>query len=277
MALPAPITLTLNGAALGKALTAKFNSVKRTTDRYHDYIANKACGYIALRAAQNMPRVKPWAIDQELEVSAHGITATGNLSRAKKPRRVSIGSHPSSLASRIILASFYSTSKYNLRTGRVYARAKPDTTGAPAFWQWISDTAARMVKTRHSAAGFFASVAKAVNVGFGAALGKIPGITGNSGTPLGPSLGGIPLDANTTSKMLARGLARVTPATTGSGIARFSVATTEPDTKGRQAEALKTIAQPVWQGAVDAETSSIMAEIQRRYAGAFETAGLKVS
>lgn len=274
------VNLTLNTGALGTALVAKFRSVRRSTGGYNDYIANKACGMIALRVSGKpgepglMPRVGLWAIDQELEVSAHGITNTGRLSKAKRPRRVSIGSHPSSLASRIVLASFYKDSPYNIRTGQVYFRNKPATKGSDAFWEWISATAARMVKTRHSAAGFFASVAKAVNVGFGFALGKIGG---NSGGPLGPSLGGVPIDINTTSKMLSRGLARVTPASGGNGRARFSVATTEPDTKGRGGEALKTIAQPVWQRAVDAETASILAEIRTRYGAAFAEAGIKVS
>lgn len=267
-----PITLRLKGQDLGRVMAAKLSMAKRQTGELQDYLANKACNYISLRAWQTMPKVSPYAIDQELEVSSHGITAKGKLSKAKKPRKISIGSHPSSLASRIVLASFYGDSKFNITTGQVFKRDKPNTHGQDEFWQWIAATVARMTKARHSSAGFFAVVARAVNVGFGIALGRF--------RPAGPgdpriSAGG--QNVNQVSTLLARGLAQVYPATGGTGVARFTVATTEPDTKGRKGAALEKIVRPVWQKAIDDEVESIRKEIKLRYRAAMEASGFKMN
>jgi len=259
------VSMRLRGDALAQAL----RKAAATTSKTQDFAANRACNAISYKAYLAMPRVSPASIPQELEVSVQGVTKTGRLSRAKKPRRHHVGSHPSSLASRIILASFYAGSRFNETTGQVWKREKPDTHGTAAFWEWIAGAAERMTMARRSSTGFFAACARAVNVGFGMATGrffsKIP-------APVIPSGA---MDVNKTSTLLSKGLAHVEPATGGSGLARFSVAATEPDTKGEN-HALERIAGRVWQNAVDQETAAISQHTAEFYKEALARGGLKV-
>jgi len=264
------VSLKLRSGQLALALRATAANSRRLPS----YLANRACNAISYRAWQKMPKVDPASIIQELEVSRQGVTATGRLSRAKRPRRVAIGSHPSSLASRIVLASFYGHSPFNIKTGQVFARMKPDTHGSAEFWGWIAGVAARMTKARLSSAGFFAACARAVNVGFGMALGRFsPRYAPRSGALAAVQQPGT--DVNKASKLLAKGLAQVYPADGESGLARFSIAGTEPDTKGNQG-ALERVAGVVWQEAVDAEAQAIREHIAETYKGALRETGFKV-
>ena len=264
------VVMRLNAGGLSLAL-------KRARDaggKLPSYLANKACHYIADRAARDMPRVLPATMDRELEVQVKGVTAKGNLSRAKKPRLISVVAHENSLASRIILASFYGNSPFNIRTGQVFRRMKPDTHGSAAFWQWVTDKASQMTKARHSSGGFFAACAKAVNVGFAMALGRMAPAGVRNQIVAGPQQPGF--DINKSSKLLNKGLAQVFPATGESGLARFTVATTEPDTKGSPGGALERRIAPVWQRAVEAETQSILKHAQETYANQLRRAGFVV-
>ena len=256
------VSMRLKGDGLALAL----RKAMATTSKTPDFCANRACNAISYRAWINMPSVNPSSIAQELEVSSHGVTKKGRLSKAKKPPRRHIGSSPNSFASWIVLASFYPGSRFNELTGNVFKREKPDTHGSAEFWQWMSGSVSRMVNARRSSAGFYAACARAVNVGFGMVLGRFKG--GKS--PVIPSSG---MDVNKASTLLSRGSAKVTPATGGSGLAKFSVASTESDAKGGRKD-LERVAGQVWQKAVDNEALSIMQHIADDYKEALREAGI---
>ncbi len=193
---------------------------------------------------------------------------------AKKPRNKRVFEHPESMASKIILASFYKNSPFNIRTGNVFQRMKPGTHGQAEFWAWVEAAMSRMVLARHSSSGFFAACAKAVNIGFYMISSKFGGLKlpGDEGAQ---EPGG--RDINKISKLLNKGLAQITPAANGSGRAGFSVATTEPDTKGKPGNAIYRVAQPVWQAAVDEEAKFQYSKVSAAYKKALEEAGLVVT
>ena len=235
-----------------------------------------------------MPVASIGNIDRELEVGSSGVTKTGNLSRAKNPRwrKISMvppsvagifvnsedklwsGFYQASLAIRITLARFYGRSRYNVTTGQVWALQKPSTRGQAAFWQWVYDATERMVKSRHRSIAFYKACAKAVNVGFGAVLGRFG--QQESGMLL---IGGAE-DSNMAIRLLSRGLAKVEPSRNGAGHAKFSVLDTEPDTKGRAGADFAKRALPVWTRAVESETASINIEVNKRLIEAFTKNGI---
>ncbi len=260
------VNMKLDNAGINAALL----KLSQNTKRLPDDLANYACNAISYKAWQRMPKVDPWAVNQELEVQTSGVTKTGKLSKAKKPKLIAVESHSSSLGQRIVLASLHPNSRYNLKTGGVFMRSRPSTSGSAAFWAWVAQATARMVKARRSSTGFFKACARAVNVGFGIALGKV------EGTILAPQGRGLGSDINKVTKLLSKGLAKVTPAQNGNGRAMFAVSATEPDTKGGQG-ALERIAQPVWQQAIDDEAKHIEQRVSAAYHRQIERAGIKVS
>ncbi len=253
-----------------------------------DVLANSACRGIAFKAADVMnetARVAPSTVDSELNASVASllvkIKSGKRWSRNKKNRArffgpVGKGAHPDvPLAALIINASVRSDSNYNLRTGNVYQRAMSPFKGKSraAGAQAMLEAMRRMTAARRSATGFFWACARAVNVGFGIALGKINGARWVPNED-NPNAGG---DINKISKLLSKGLAQITPAQNGSGRAGFSVATTEPDTKGTPGHALERIAQPIWQAAVDDEARFQESKVRAAYVNAIEDAGITVS
>lgn len=288
--MPLPqVRLQLKSKDLSGALQAKLLTARKQSAYLPDYLANKACQYISLRAAQTMPKASIAKIDSSLEVMRMGVTKGGKPSKAKNPRRVLIFGNPiagnfisptgrmggdpyslNPLASKIVLASMYPESKFNKLTGQVWRRNKPNTHGSADFWKWVFDSMSRMVKARHSSIAFFAACAKAVNYGFGLAVGRIRGSL--------PAVEGQESLSNVgrLSKLLSRDLARVEPSKGGIGRAKFSVAATEADTKGSvEPKGIVKVAQPVWQRAVNAEVASIRKEIELRYRQSLMTAGIK--
>jgi hypothetical protein len=268
------ISLRLKSAGLGLQLQRKFRSVARQTPAYADHIVNKACNSISFRAAQTMPVTSLAKIDSELGVITQGVTKKGRPSFAKKPKWVKMSFPPQgdadtdrskpnwNFAVRITLARFYASSRYNVRTGQVWKLQKPPMRGQMAFWEWVYNTAERMVKARHKSIAFYKACAEAVNKGFGAVLGKVPVASG--------------VGVHQSVTLLARGLAKVEPSRNGQGRAKFSVSDTEPDTKGRAGADFARRALPVWQKAVDAETSSIKTEVEKRLAENLRANGLLV-
>lgn len=271
MANSVQISLRLKSNELRLAIEA----LRVRTGKMPDKMANQACGAIAYKAWQNMPKVEIQTIDKQLGVERIGVTAKGNLSKAKKPRYFKSRWNPDPMASGklqlrqglapaallIILASFYPDSEFNRRTGQVWKRDKPNTKGMAEFYEWLQNTANRMVSARHSSTGFFKACARAINIGFGMALGKVRRVPGD--------------DVNKTSKLLAKGLAEVYPAKNNSGRARFTVAATEPDTKGNQG-ALERVAGRVWQRAVDSEAEFIRLQVIEEYKKEIRQAGFVV-
>ena len=262
------VNMRLKGEGLGVSLKA----LQAKTGRLPSYLANKACYNIGRKAARAMKRVEPSVMDSELEVSAHGITKLGRLSKAKKPRKVSIGSGQNSFASWIVLASFYKDSKFNITTGQIFARGKPDTHGSAAFWAWMSETVARMVKARHSSAGFYRLCAQAIELVF-LGVTKNPPVNVprwlDQGDPFEPGGG------NVTSKIGK--VAGGAPATGVRDTARatFWVAATESDTKGGRM-GLEKVAQPVWQKAVDETAAENIAFAGEVYRVAIRETGIPV-
>lgn len=260
-------------------LQAVLRAAARNYKGMPSYLANSTCQGISYKAMKAMPVVRADAIRRELEVERVGLTAKGNISKAKKPRVVHVTANPfgNSLGSRIILASFYPNSRFNRTTGGVFMRRKPDTKGQAAFLEWLMNTTAHMAKTRFSSSGFFAAVARGVNVGFGMALGRFmpKGVTMTveGGATTGMQKEG--LDPNKASKLLNKGLAQVFPARGENGLARFTVSTTEPDTKGNQG-ALERKILPVWQRAVDDEVRFRLKKIPQDIANNLRTSGLVV-
>ena len=271
------IKMQLKNSGINAALLRRCEANTRLLP---DRLANAACGAIAYKAMKRMPKVPIARMDQELEVQSQAVTKAfhdsngqrGGLSFAKKPRYRNIVSHMNSLASRIVLASFYANSPFNQRTGGVFARSKPATKGSAAFWEWVANAAARMTKARHSSSGFYWACAYAVNIGFGIVRGKIAGArwVPNEENP------SMPGDVNKISKLLAKGLAQITPAQNGSGRAGFSVAATESDTKGGRGD-LERVAQKFWQEAVDEEAVFQESRVEQAYVAAIEDAGILVS
>lgn len=272
MANSVQISLRLKSNELRLAIEA----LRVRTGKMPDKMANQACGAIAYKAWMNMPKVDPDNIVKELEVQRVGVTAKGNLSKAKKPRKFNIIGNPSpfaetgkipwrwgfsSLAQLVVLSSFYPNSNFNRKTGGVWQREKPNTKGSAEFFAWMQSTVGRMVSSRRSSTGFFKACARAINIGFGMALGKVRRVPGD--------------DVNKTSKLLAKGLAEVYPAKNNSGRARFTVAATEPDTKGNQG-ALERVAGRVWQRAVDSEAEFIRLQVIEEYKKEIRQAGFVV-
>ena len=179
------------------------------------------------------------------------------------------------LAALIINAQVNPGSNFNTLTGGVFQRGQSPFKGKSraAGEQAMLEAMRRMLSARHSSSGFFAACARAVNVGFGIVRGKINGARWVPNED-NPSAGG---DINKISKLLSKGLAQITPAQGGSGRAGFSVATTEPDTKGTPGHALERIAQPIWQAAVDDEARFQYSKTRDAYVAAIEDAGITVS
>jgi hypothetical protein len=176
-----------------------------------------------------------------------------------------------SLASRIVLASFYPDSRYNVLTGQVFRRFKPNTHGQAAFWQWIADTASRMVKARHSSTGFFKTCAGVVKQIFRGAVYKS---SDARFADFGDGLQALPGGGNVTKSIgrLAGGM--VARETDLDARATFWVTATEPDTKGRQGAGLFGVAQPVWQRALDDEAAALRDYAESLYVESARKSGL---
>lgn len=257
------LTVQFRSAGLEVALARLSENSKRLPS----YLVNKACYSIALKAEKAMPVVLPAKMDTELNVTM----APSAKSKAKNPKKV-VHLAPRSRAALIVVASMHPGSKYNIRTGHVFARQmiSPEKTkgSVERFWRQIDVIAKRMVRARHSSSGFFRLGASVVKFIFKGALrnvplqlseesGEVQAGGGNVSKRIGKVAGGLPASGDQTK-----------------ATARFWVATTEPDTKGLPGRALYTIIQPVWERAVDAEAASIRAYAETLYAQTARDSGL---
>jgi hypothetical protein len=261
------VTLKLDNSGFNAALA----KLRRNSRSLPSSLVNRHVRNAAWRAYDTMPKVNPGAIDQELEVERVGVTKAGKLSKAKNPRHIHVLAHPTSLASLIVLASFYELSKFNVLTGKVWERSKPNTKGTEAFWQWMAATSSRMVKARRSSTGFYRACAGAVWTMFKAAS------SGNLAVRSAAMTG---MDALPGSGSLSKGIGRLAGGTVAvdvGGFARasFWVSATEPDTKGERG-ALFRIAQPVWQRAIDAEAAKMLGYAADNYTAAAVQSGIPV-
>ena len=232
-----------------------------------------------------MPITELSRIDRDMGVqSSPALLKSGKPSSDKRKQfsEINFPDGAPTVADMIVVASLHPGSNFNNRTGGVFARQMPvgfsraygKENGKAMFWAWIREHAEVMIKARHSSSGFYAAIARAVNIGFGISLGRVNGIklpnadgNQNSGA-----------DVNKASTLLSKGLAKVYPARGTGPIANasFSVSTTEPDTKGIPANVGLDRMSVVWQAAVDSEAKDIEAYAASLYVQMARQAGILV-
>ena len=254
--------------------------------RLPGYVVNKFCRESARRAYDTMPAVSASRIQSELEVSRYGVTKGGKLSKAKKPRNVAIGSHESTLASRIVLARLWMPNiytgfgpegsgglgrlpGYNVFTGGVFRLEKPATKGKAEFLQWLETRSAMMVKARSQATGFYRLCADVIWHAFNAAVSKSPVARTQTGGGAALSGGG---KVSKRIGIIAGAELAASDATTAR--ASFWVGGTTPQEHKGQDDALFRIALPVWQRAIDAEAAGTIVYAEKLYAEAARESGL---
>jgi len=261
------------------------------TRKHPALLCNKACFSIGHRAFTDMPRVNKAQMDEELEATSFPVTKAGNPSRAKNPKYNFASVGPLSVGSRIALASMYNPNLYNRSyrvpgtlglysplgkppgfnalTGNRYRRDKPGTTGQAAFWQWVFESAQRMINARHSSGGYFRLCADVVRKVFGPAISKSGTVSSAAMTGLEAIAGG-----GNVSKRIGV-IAGGTVATREGPVARasFWVSGTEADTVKN---ALVRVAKPVWERAIDAEAAGIAAYAGRLYEQSARESGIWV-
>lgn len=253
------------------------------------YLANKACFYIARHAHKHMPVVTAAEIEADMRSTGFARNA-----KDKDWRKTNQEQRHLTAAERIVLASIHPNSKFNQRTGGVFARTAPIfSSPSPGgggrltsrrgyklgaqnrlrFWDWIEQRALHMTKVRKKSGGFYklgAAVVKIIFNKFIPPVARPPSEIG--GAPIGEALPG----GGNVSKAIGR-VAGGTRATSTSGPARasFWVSTTEPDSKGSQ-RGITRVLEPAWQRAVDVETAATVAYAEKLYAQALRQAGFTV-
>lgn len=270
-------------------LRAANSRVANLTGRCAAYLANKTCFFVARNAHKAMPVVT--AAEIEAEMNSTGFARNP---KDKDWRKTNQEQRHLTTAERIVLASIHPNSKFNQRTGGVFARIAPIfSSPSPGgggrltarrgyklgaqnrlrFWDWIEQRAIHMTKARKSSGGFYklgAAVVKLIFDKFNPPIARPPseggGVTSGEAQPSGGNVG----------KAIGR-VAGGTRATTTSGAARatFWVSTTEPDSKGSQ-RGITRVLEPVWQRAVDQETAATVAYAEKLYAQALREAGFTV-
>lgn len=269
-------------------LSAALQQLGRVSDRLPSYLVNKSCNWIAIHAKEAMPVASPARIASEMAMTTAATEMkTGILAAARFRRTRSL-----TMAQKIVLARMHPNSKFNRDTGGVFAlKPPPGSGGGPTpsrgryklggqaktrFWEWVDEHATRMVAARRKSSGFFKFGAEVIQfIFYGVVSGKAPvrppsefaGTTaevqpygGKVGQAIGRVAGGIPA---TDGQAVAR--------------ARFWVSSTEPDTKGKGGLGFKSVAEPVWQRAVDKESALTRERAEQLYAQAARECGFKVT
>jgi hypothetical protein len=143
------ITVSVDTRGLQAAIPVLVEYGRRTTEEQ----CVTSMGMI-LQDAQNLtPFVATIRMDAELEVEAFGVTKTGRLSKAKKPRRKDYRVQGQE-GLMIVIARMHPNSNYNRITGGRWALQKPPTKGEQEFWEWVADALSRMTRARHSSGHF---------------------------------------------------------------------------------------------------------------------------
>jgi hypothetical protein len=134
---------------------------------------NTAAYMVARKTFHNMPMATVTRIDTQMQVQTVPVMKIASRGRNKgslvKSREVAIvHERPISAAMRIVLARMNPMSNFSVLTGNYWAlRAPSFSSGAKRigqgvsakaqFWDWVEETADRMVKARHSSIAFFKS------------------------------------------------------------------------------------------------------------------------
>lgn len=270
-------------------LNADKGRIANLSGRCAAYLANKACFYIARNAHQTMPVVTAAQIEAEMNARGYARNASD-----KDWRKTNKEQRHLTAAERIVLASIHPNSKFNQRTGGVFARTAPifsspspggggRLTGRRGynlgaqnrlrFWDWVEQRAIHMTAARKSSGGFYklgAAVVKLIFNKFVPPVARPPSEIG------GATSGEAQPGGGKVSSAIGR-VAGGTRATSTSGVARasFWVSTTEPDSKGGQ-EGINKVLQPTWQRAVDQEAAATHAYAEQLFAQALREAGYTV-
>jgi hypothetical protein len=225
---------------------------------------------VAYKAMENMPVVTPERMDQELGATSWpGLLKSGKPSKNKKRQMENVTLEDRSYAAMIVIASMHPGSRFNQLTGNVWQRSMLAPGGSRGtsfsntvnFWEKINEIATRMVKARHKSSAFFKACAGTVVSMFK------PSISRDSTTRALAMTG---MDALPYGKGSAKDIGRLAGGTvavdTGGGArAQFWVSATEPETKGTVLpEAIFSIAQPVWQRAIDEVAKGNMRHVAQK-------------
>lgn len=270
-------------------LNADKSRIANLTGRCAAYLANKACFYIARNAHAAMKVVTAAEIEADMR-----STGFARNSSDKDWRKTNKEQRHLTAAERIVLASIHPNSKFNQRTGGVFARTAPIfSSPSPGgggrltsrrgyklgaqnrlrFWDWVEQRAIHMTKVRKKSGGFYQLGAAVVKIIFNKNIhpvtrppSEIGGATSGEAQPGGGKV----------SSAIGR-VAGGTRATSTRGVARasFWVSTTEPDSKGSQG-GINKVLQPTWQLAVDQEAAATHAYAEQLFAQALREAGYTV-
>lgn len=239
MAAPIKFEFKLQNRA---ALSDGLRRLSVATGKLPAEVINRAVMSIAIRAKGRMPVVTAARIREELQeykVPVSSYSRKGKLLGKGKARSKSFFYSPTGVPLLALIIQARSNPKYK---GPWKREASP--------WKGVSrevgasrmlDAMRRIYNARIRSGGFFRVCAAAVMFVFRNTRRNLPGVTsgGSISSRIGKIAGG-------------------TPATgTGRAIARFWVAATQPDTQ-RNKEALKRVAEPVWQEALNHERDFVL-------------------
>jgi hypothetical protein len=270
------------------SLNASLAAIKSVSKRTSAYLANKAVLSIAIKAFDRMPVVAPGKIAADMAKVGHVRNA-----KDKDWRKTNNERRDLTTAERVVLASIHPGSRFNQLTGGVFKRMKPIySSPSPGgggrltsargyklgaqnrlrFWAWVEEQAIRMTAARRSSSGFFQLGARVVRLIFsrGASPVRMPPSDGASSG----------VQAMTGGGKINKAIGRVAGGTRAVGDgniakASFWVATTEPDSKGKNT-AVTRILEPVWQRAVNDEAKDAAAYAEKLMAQALREQGFTV-
>lgn len=242
--MPPGITLRLKPASLNAAI----RKASIATGKLPAELANRAVFSIAIRARKAMPKTSPSRIAAELEESkVHELVAlkSGRWSKSKKHvKSVFGGGSDAPLLALIIQSRVGKGGAYGLQQSPWKGVTRAE--GAMLMLAKMR----QVFGARKRSVGFFVNCARVVS-----------GIFGNGSSPKGRG-------------RLADG---VKASGTGKASAKWWISATMPDTEGSH-DALRKIAEPVWQAALDAEAASITKHaMEHSYREALRLAGFRVT
>jgi len=220
-------------------LHAALRRLSIATGKLPAQVINRAVMSIAIRAQSRMPVTGPETIRGSLEaIKTPIVLKSGKVSKSKKTTSFSASGKATGKNAGVPLLALIIQARSNPGYTGFWKRAespwkgKDRAAGAAAMLA----TMRRHLSVRLSSRGFFKACAGTVKALYGRATGKA---TGRLAARIGKLAGGTIATGNTNAK------------------ATFWVTATRPDTKSNR-DALRKIAQPVWQEALDHEAAFVL-------------------
>lgn len=235
--------------------------MERVSKKLPAELVNRAIFSIAIRARNNMPKVEPGTIREELEeVKAQELSRlkSGKFSRNKKNIRSFFGSGRSQPPFLALILNRRANPDYQgpYKLQQSPFKGVDRATGA----QRMLAAMRRVFSTRLSSTGYFKTAAAAIMFLFRAAN------RGQGPAPVDTGAGG------SISRRIGK-IAGGRPATGNNARATFWIAAPEPDSQSGR-DAIYKIAEPIWQQAMDEEGKLILKRaIEKEYAAAARAAG----